>query len=59
MIIKMSSKRSSRSNRSKRLTPHLFPPPQRGGGLRRGLEQSEAVERLERFELIVKKGRVV
>jgi hypothetical protein len=35
--------------------PHLFPPPRRGGGLRKGVERSEAVERLERFELQIPK----
>src|SRR5262245_37393854 len=41
------SKRSGRSNRS---SPLLHPPPRRGGGKRWGIEQSAAVERLERFE---------
>ena len=41
---------SNRSKCSSRSIPHLFPPPRRGGGLRRGLERSAAVERLERFE---------
>jgi hypothetical protein len=48
------SKRSNRSSRSNRLYPLLNPPPQsrrsRGGGQRWGLERSEAIELLERFE---------
>jgi hypothetical protein len=30
--------------------PYFFPPPRRGGGLRKGFERSEAIERLEPFE---------
>jgi hypothetical protein len=33
--------RSSRSKRSIRSSPHLFPPPRRGGGSRRGIERLE------------------
>src|SRR6266542_1939713 len=47
-----------RLKRSNRSGPHLsstklrtcFPPPRRGGGLRRGIERSGAIEPLERFE---------
>src|SRR5581483_5537845 len=34
----------------KSFNPLLHPPPRRGGGKRRGLERSAAIERLERFE---------
>src|ERR1700741_3191817 len=40
------SKRSKRSKRSSRSNPHLCPPPRRGGGLKRGLEQFERLELL-------------
>ena len=50
-ISRYCGKRSNRSSRSNRSNPLLNPPPRRGGGHRWRLEQSVAVERLERFEL--------
>src|SRR5262245_50638654 len=44
---RLSSKSSSRSSRS---SPGLFPPPRRGGGSRRGMERSVALELLECLE---------
>jgi hypothetical protein len=50
----MRSKRSSGSTAALRSNPHLFPPPRRGGGRRRGLERFERFERLERVRYLAR-----